>query len=189
MAHFVDNTSFETETCCSCGMKFAMTSDFMRRRRDDHALFYCPAGHNQYYYGKTEAQKLKEQLEQRAAEVARLNVRAVDAESKLGRVARAHKKMRKRIANGVCPCCNRTFQNLLRHMQTEHPDMTKEQTFRELRHAFGMTQADVAREAGVNASQVSWFERGAYHVSSKYAQRLENWFASHTATAADHDHA
>jgi hypothetical protein len=21
----------------------------------------------------------------------------------------------------VCPCCRRTFQNLMRHMQTQHP--------------------------------------------------------------------
>jgi hypothetical protein len=26
------------------------------------------------------------------------------------------------VANGVCPCCNRTFQNLARHMAGKHPD-------------------------------------------------------------------
>lgn len=30
-------------------------------------------------------------------------------------------KTRKRIANGVCPCCHRTFQNLARHMAGQHP--------------------------------------------------------------------
>jgi hypothetical protein len=29
--------------------------------------------------------------------------------------------MRKRIQSGVCPCCNRTFENLGRHMKSKHP--------------------------------------------------------------------
>ena len=27
-----------------------------------------------------------------------------------------------RVAHGVCPCCNRTFKQLARHMKTKHPD-------------------------------------------------------------------
>ena len=30
-------------------------------------------------------------------------------------------KMKKRVGNGVCPCCNRQFVNLQRHMATQHP--------------------------------------------------------------------
>lgn len=37
-------------------------------------------------------------------------------------------KTKKRIANGVCPCCNRHFVNLERHMTGKHPDYTKEQS-------------------------------------------------------------
>jgi hypothetical protein len=31
-------------------------------------------------------------------------------------------KLRKRIKNGVCPCCTRSFTNLRRHLQTKHPE-------------------------------------------------------------------
>ena len=31
-------------------------------------------------------------------------------------------KLRKQIAAGVCPCCHRSFQNLRRHMDGQHPD-------------------------------------------------------------------
>tara|TARA_Y100000310_G_scaffold338946_1_gene430083 strand:- start:1163 stop:1354 length:192 start_codon:yes stop_codon:yes gene_type:complete len=31
-------------------------------------------------------------------------------------------KLKNRAKAGVCPCCNRTFQNLSRHMETKHPD-------------------------------------------------------------------
>lgn len=31
-------------------------------------------------------------------------------------------KTRNRIAKGVCPCCNRSFVNLGKHMAGQHPD-------------------------------------------------------------------
>ena len=31
-------------------------------------------------------------------------------------------RTKNRIAGGACPCCNRTFQNLARHMATKHSD-------------------------------------------------------------------
>ena len=43
-----------------------------------------------------------------------------DAEAQ--RVALA--RIRQRIANGVCPCCQRSFGNVRAHMETQHPDYT-----------------------------------------------------------------
>lgn len=31
-------------------------------------------------------------------------------------------KLKKRVANGACPCCNRHFSDLYRHIQSQHPD-------------------------------------------------------------------
>lgn len=31
-------------------------------------------------------------------------------------------RLKNRAKAGVCPCCNRTFQNLARHMASQHPD-------------------------------------------------------------------
>lgn len=39
----------------------------------------------------------------------------------------AHTRTKNRIAKGVCPCCSRTFLDLQRHMQTKHPDFTKQE--------------------------------------------------------------
>lgn len=85
--------------------------------------FYCPNGHAQHYT-KTEVQRLKEQLEEvkrraewNQAEAATLK-RSLTA--KKGQIT----KMKNRISKGVCPCCNRTFENLARHMNTQHPDYT-----------------------------------------------------------------
>lgn len=31
-------------------------------------------------------------------------------------------KVKNRVSKGVCPCCNRYFKNLHRHMENKHPD-------------------------------------------------------------------
>jgi hypothetical protein len=33
-------------------------------------------------------------------------------------------KQKKRVGNGACPCCKRTFSALARHIKTQHPDFT-----------------------------------------------------------------
>lgn len=177
MGKFADNVWFETEVCCACGLAFAMPSDFQQRRRNDHKLFYCPSGHAQHYNGKSEAEKLREKLAQRDASLANHAARANALSRELEQVSKAHRKMRQRVMNGVCPCCNRSFGNLREHMASQHPDFGQEQTFKALRHAFGMRQAQVAAEAGVNLSYVSLFERGL-PVSAPARRKLEGWLES-----------
>jgi hypothetical protein len=127
-----------TETCCRCGMLYAMTEEFQSARRADKELFYCPSGHGQAYQGKTAEQKLREQLdeERRTRQRAEQNVEyqrqmRVEAEERAKHErsrANGYKghatRITKRAKAGVCPCCNRTFQQLARHMQTQHPRFT-----------------------------------------------------------------
>lgn len=157
MSAFVDTLRFETEICYKCGIPFAMTADFQKRRRDDHGTFYCPAGHGQHYNGKTEEQKLREEVERQRQMRDAEEARRLRVEQERDQVSRAHTRMRARVMNGVCPCCNRTFQNLMRHMQTEHAG---EMNLRTLRTAFGMSQVAVAKEIGVTNVYVSLHERG-----------------------------
>ena len=178
MGQFANNEWFETEQCCTCGMSFAMTTDFMRRRRDDRKPFYCPSGHSQHYTGKTEAQKLKDELERKQRDLEAANAMTLAAEVERARIAKAHNKMRARVMNGVCPCCNRTFQNLMAHMKTEHPEFKEPIKLSTLRVAFGMSQAQVAKEAGVNATYVSLYERDR-PVAEYARQRLDNWVDRH----------
>lgn len=35
-------------------------------------------------------------------------------------------KVKKRVAHGVCPCCNRSFTDLRRHMESKHPEFAHE---------------------------------------------------------------
>jgi hypothetical protein len=129
---------FVTETCSSCSALFAMEEGFQKERLADKRSFYCPNGHGMSYLGKSETEKLKEQLEEerRQRQRAEQNVAFWSDEAKEQRERAEHEKRRangykghatkitKRAKAGVCPCCNRTFQQLARHMATKHPTFT-----------------------------------------------------------------
>lgn len=118
-----------TETCCNCGVLFAMTDEFQRQKIKDKgtssAWFYCPNGHSQHYTGKSDAQ-LRKEAEQRAAtaqEEARIaRIEADQARAAQRRTEAKLKAQTRRVTNGVCPCCNRTFRQLAAHMKRMHPE-------------------------------------------------------------------
>ena len=59
---FTANLAFKVLDCAHCGIQFAITKDFDRRRREDHETFYCPKGHDQYFPQENEKERLKRQL-------------------------------------------------------------------------------------------------------------------------------
>jgi DNA-binding XRE family transcriptional regulator len=158
-----------------------VTARFEKDRRSDRKTFYCPQGHPQSFrVGADEETRLRRELDRqrelREAEAARLQRVVLERDQ----IAKAHSKMRVRVMNGVCPCCNRTFQNLLRHMQTEHAG---EVNLKTLRAAFGMTQAQVAREIGVYPAAISLHERGR-PVARSALQAIDRWVSTQSPSSA-----
>lgn len=183
MSKFVDGIQFNTLACARCGVHFAITDDYMSRRRNDHNTFYCPEGHPNVYNVKSEAEKLRETLAKRDSELAHAQRVAASARSERDTITKAHRRMRKRVMNGVCPCCNRSFDNLRQHMATQHADFGAEATLKALRESFGMTQADVAKEAGVRTpAYVSMYENGK-PVPVEARESLDWWLESQGARA------
>lgn len=116
------------ETCCNCFTHFAMDSDLRQRRLDEGGTFYCPNGHGQVFSEST-VNKLKKQLENANKRVgwaedsaSRARIEAETAKRQKAAIKGQLTKTRNRIANGVCPCCHRTFKQLAAHMSTKHPD-------------------------------------------------------------------
>ena len=56
--------SFETETCCICGIIFQVPEDFAEDRQADGKDFYCPNGHDQHYCD-TDDEKIKKLEEEK----------------------------------------------------------------------------------------------------------------------------
>lgn len=122
----------EMGACPTCGTHFAAESHFKLNRLDDHKAFYCPNGHAQSFVGESEATRLGKQLERekRLREAAEDLARVRAAETEKLRRSRQQlqgkmKALKGRVKNGVCPCCNRSFVQLARHMATKHPDYSK----------------------------------------------------------------
>ena len=124
--------SFVTEECIECGILFAVTEEYNKRRRADHKSFKCPSGHSQYYPQKSDKEKLREQLTRTKNELDYAETRIKQEKERNEHLKKSRAavkgqltKTKNRISKGVCPCCNRTFQNLMGHMKTQHPDYTE----------------------------------------------------------------
>jgi hypothetical protein len=108
-----------------CGITFAVPEKWMRGRQNDHQNFYCPNGHPRWFPGKSEAEKLRDELSRSKAERERLERERNEAHRKLLAAQKAEKRHKRRISNGVCPCCTRSFQDLKRHMASKHPEFSE----------------------------------------------------------------
>lgn len=119
------SVQLEPISCYSCGVIFGMPAEMDRDRRQDRKSFWCPNGHAQSYIGKTEAEKERERAqkaeERSAALIAQLDQERASHSATKGQLT----KTKKRIANGVCPCCHRSFVQLARHMKGQHPKYTE----------------------------------------------------------------
>ncbi len=123
------NSTYTVIDCPNCGILFAVTEELEERRRKDGKDFYCPNGHSMAY-GNSDTEKLKKERDRSANLVARLDqerARRDHAERSRSAMKGQLTKVKKRVANGVCPCCNRSFEDLARHMSTQHPDYVEAQ--------------------------------------------------------------
>jgi hypothetical protein len=106
-------------TCPTCCVVYGLSSELEQRRQETGENWYCPNGHS-VVFRKSDVGIEKERREHAEREAAYW-------QSEADRHSRAHSatkgqltKMRKRIQAGVCPHCNRTFQQLARHMERKH---------------------------------------------------------------------
>lgn len=100
-----------------CGMEFAMPRWFYDQTKRTGESWTCPAGHSRVWTvgvedklraEKTRARHLEDQLGAATREAEHLRLRIL--------------RDRQRYANGLCPCCDRSFTNVRRHMVSQHPD-------------------------------------------------------------------
>lgn len=136
---FEVQTAMVTQTCCNCGILFAVTQDFDNARLKDHQTFCCPSGHWQSYRGETEEAKLKKKLLEEAKQREFLEKQNRDlrydvefanrqVSAKKGQITR----LKNRAARGLCPCCNQHFIDLQHHMKAQHPDFETQEEIAEV---------------------------------------------------------
>lgn len=112
-------------THCWCGIALAVPKALYDHAKDDAKNgIYCPLGHTFVFRDDYKSKLEKERVErERAEKRARANLELLRHEERSHAATRGHlTRTKKRVGNGVCPCCNRHFTNLERHMHTKHPD-------------------------------------------------------------------
>ena len=119
-------TALYVGDCPECGVIFGITTEMEARRRSDGATFYCPNGHSMSF-GASEAARLKDELKRKQSSLdwySNANQReraAREAAENSLRTTKGHlTRAKNRARAGLCQDCNRTFQNVARHMQTKH---------------------------------------------------------------------
>lgn len=121
----LETNSYERMQCGECGITFWIpTSLYDECRKVKGKGWHCPNGHARVF-SESAVEKLQRQLDAERTRNAEIMKQRDQAERKLKSKERVLKRMTNRVAHGVCPCCNRTFQNLQRHMSTKHPDFEK----------------------------------------------------------------
>lgn len=125
---FVNEVDLIQMECGTCGLPYAITEAYYNILRDTHDTFYCPKGHPRHYAGKSdketlrdEVARLKRQIERKQKEKEWAEEETKNACSRERAQKAAKTRIKNRTAKGVCPCCNRHFQQLERHMKAKHP--------------------------------------------------------------------
>lgn len=115
--------NLERHNCPNCFVEFALPDRMIAERRKDGKAFFCPAGHSMSFHD-TEFDRLQRERDRLKQDNARLAEEAEIARKAAITAKAAATKARKRTVAGVCPCCTRSFTNLRRHIETQHPEET-----------------------------------------------------------------
>ena len=127
----VFSSSLKVVNCDACGGTYALSAYFLDARRKDGNSWTCPYCKQWMAYCENENDKLKKQLAQQSnctAYQRREKEKYLQERNTLERsrngmkgvLIREQKKLA-RIRKGVCPCCNRHFKNVQRHMDSQPP--------------------------------------------------------------------
>lgn len=118
--------------CPVCGVEVVVPSNLLKALRSNKQPFFCVNGHSQSFL-ESEVDRLMRQLEsaqaaRKRAEELRSAALESAATARKGRAIADGKlqALQKRVKNGVCPCCHRSFVQLQRHIATKHPGFAAE---------------------------------------------------------------
>jgi DNA repair exonuclease SbcCD ATPase subunit len=109
--------------CGQCGGTYAINEKYRETKYQKGGCWNCPYCRVGWGYSdNNENSKLKRALEQEKKRKEWAQQQAANAERALAAQKGVNTKLKKRVAAGVCPCCNRTFKQLSAHMAKKHPE-------------------------------------------------------------------
>lgn len=133
----VVSTALSTVNCGKCGGTYAINERYKEKKREDGGGWHCPYCECAWgYFGETATQRAEKAAKRAHELLAQERDRNAmqekwlresrDAADRRASAARGQvTKIKNRVGHGVCPCCNRTFQQLARHMAAKHPNYSE----------------------------------------------------------------
>lgn len=112
---------FHNMCCGECGIEFTVPEHFYKERREEGKGWFCPNGHERVFR-ETDVAKLTRERDLLAQRIAQRDDEIAETRRQLTAQKGVTTRLRNRAAAGVCPCCNRSFVALTRHMATKHPE-------------------------------------------------------------------
>lgn len=127
MSSLIASTTDLVIVRCWCGVQHAvpetLRQEQLREFNDGRKPIgiYCPLGHSHVPVGQTECDRLQRELDAKVARTDQLRASLRDTQASLSATKGVVTRIKKRVGHGVCPCCQRNFANLRRHMEKKHP--------------------------------------------------------------------
>lgn len=124
----------EWTTCWKCDTQYFLPRALHDAARASSKIsLFCPYGHSAHFPdGATKAdiqRQRAERAEQQVEYQCQMRLAAERETAAALRSAAAQKgqvtRLKNRASKGVCPCCNRSFTNLRRHMNSKHPNFVE----------------------------------------------------------------
>lgn len=119
------SVTMEEKRCADCGIVYAAPQEWWREKERTAGSFTCPNGCRRKF-AESEADRLRRRLDSTRSQLTHERDQREATERSLAAYKGHLTKLRKRIDQGVCPHCQRTFKNVMRHMSHKHPDKVEE---------------------------------------------------------------
>lgn len=114
--------------CWKCRCDIWLPDELYQAAKKSSSIsIHCGYGHAGIFSdGPTEEDKLRSERDRLRQRIAQKDDEIRDLENRRRAAIGQVTKLKNRVSHGVCPCCNRTFENLQRHMASKHPTFTAE---------------------------------------------------------------
>lgn len=122
LSNLTAETVLATVACGECGGTYAISERYRQQKEDERGFWHCPYCQVSWGYGEGKVQRLEKQLAQERARSDQARARAKEFERSMQATKGHLTRLKQRVANGVCPCCQRQFANLAQHMRNQHPE-------------------------------------------------------------------
>lgn len=125
---FTHTEDYRHLQCSQCGVNYFFPEKWCLTAGTEKTSWRCPNGHGQQFKVsqldamRRERDRLAQRIAEKDDEIKRQSEMRQAAERREVAAKGQATKLRKRIGNGVCACCNRSFPNLERHMKSKHPE-------------------------------------------------------------------